>query len=198
MLARGYDNYQEHFRHPNKYRINVPNDNKINENSEQFISKILLNQKIRKNCQNEQIFDQKMNRTNLNQKLKKCQQKFLNYEILPNFMEIRNFTTKKLNTSLNYLEANKILRKEADKLDLSVLENQKFILVTFGSLAKVEFMDSEILQRFYDAFKNLPYLVLWQTNSKRNKLFEIILKRNVPKNVYLMNWAPIPILLGLF
>lgn len=199
------------FRNPNEYQLkNISNK----KNSEKLITKTLLNQNLRtnssfyqKNCHisSLQKFNNKINSNYFynKSKLKNDYQKMR--KILPIFLN----TTKKLNLSektnssenlsknLLYFEANQMLRREAS-LDLSALEHRQFILVSFGSLAKVEFMDVEILWRFFDAFKNVPYLILWQTNSKQEKIFNIISKELVPANVYLMNWAPIQILLGLF
>lgn len=133
---------------------------------------------------------------NCHKKLEKID--LTNKNILPSLL--KNFTLIKSEKEekLRYRNAAEMLRYEADGEDLLIkLELRSFILVSFGSLAKVEFMKEDILQRFFDAFEKLPYLVVWQTNSERDKLFSIIPKAKVPKNVYLLKWAPIQILLGL-
>uniref|UniRef100_A0A915D6X5 glucuronosyltransferase n=1 Tax=Ditylenchus dipsaci TaxID=166011 RepID=A0A915D6X5_9BILA len=81
-------------------------------------------------------------------------------------------------------------------LDLDLLEHHKFILVSFGSVAKVEFMPEALLDIFLTTFGNSSFVVLWQTNSPAEVMRKCLKGRKVAKNVHLMRWAPIKVLLA--
>ncbi|KAL6732057.1 hypothetical protein Aduo_002859 [Ancylostoma duodenale] len=70
------------------------------------------------------------------------------------------------------------------------LINEKFILVTFGSLAKAEYISLDIAKKIISAFSRSPYKVIWQTNSKLDSL-EWTRNVTIPENVLLTRWAPI-------
>ncbi|KAK6726331.1 hypothetical protein RB195_004569 [Necator americanus] len=76
------------------------------------------------------------------------------------------------------------------ELDWPSLTKEKFIVVTFGSLAMAENMPLNFAQKLIDTFSHSPFKVIWQTNSDPASL---LWNRNVtiPKNVVLTRWAPI-------
>lgn len=84
-----------------------------------------------------------------------------------------------------------------DRFDLRLIETRSFILVSFGSLAKTEFMEADLMERFMTAFGYLKnYLVIWATNSEPDALGEETRIGRRPKNVILLKWTPIRVLLG--
>ncbi|EYB93835.1 hypothetical protein Y032_0178g659 [Ancylostoma ceylanicum] len=91
----------------------------------------------------------------------------------------------------------KLVKKRFDTVSMAFpqlhwpsLTNEKFILATFGSLAKAEYIPLDIARKIISAFSRSPYKVIWQTNSPLDSLGWI---RNVtiPQNVVLTRWAPV-------
>ncbi|KAI6182722.1 UDP-glucuronosyl/UDP-glucosyltransferase family-containing protein [Aphelenchoides bicaudatus] len=79
-------------------------------------------------------------------------------------------------------------------LDLSLLDEGPFVLVSFGSVALTCYMPAELLDRFLETFKQLaPLRFVWQTNSKPEDLLG---QREAPDNLILVQWAPIKVLLA--
>ncbi|VDD91822.1 unnamed protein product [Enterobius vermicularis] len=83
-------------------------------------------------------------------------------------------------------------QKEFPKLDFGYLHHNKFALLSFGSVTKLENMPKALVKIFLQTFANLNYTVIWQTNSKPEKL-DI---GPLPSNVILIKWVPLKVLLG--
>ncbi|TKR92729.1 hypothetical protein L596_007326 [Steinernema carpocapsae] len=83
---------------------------------------------------------------------------------------------------------------EFPELNFERLERAPFVLVSFGSVAQLENMPKPLLSEFLRRFAELPYTVLWQSNSPAVK---IPMNVRIPRNVVLVRWAPIKNLLGL-
>ncbi|KAK5969032.1 Glycosyltransferase family 28 protein [Trichostrongylus colubriformis] len=82
------------------------------------------------------------------------------------------------------------ISNEFPQLNWSSLTTEPFILVSFGSVAQAQYMPVELAQKFFEAFSQSPFTIIWQTNSA----FESLLwARNVtvPKNVRLSSWVPV-------
>ncbi|KAI1728816.1 UDP-glucoronosyl and UDP-glucosyl transferase domain-containing protein [Ditylenchus destructor] len=136
---------------------------------------------------------------------------------LPNKIdfEAQEITNRRIsNTSLNdsFIKAQQNVRRVANEtvleqrylvtqseypdIDLGMLEIHRFVLVSFGSVAKMEFMPDILLDTFLWAFSNCTRTILWQTNSPRKIIEQRLKGRRVPPNVHLLQWAPIRILLA--
>ncbi|CAJ0596117.1 unnamed protein product [Cylicocyclus nassatus] len=76
------------------------------------------------------------------------------------------------------------------ELDWPSLTKEKFILVSFGSVAQAQHMPLYVVSKIFHAFAQSPYKIVWQTNSPTDAL---LWTRNVsvPENVVLTPWAPI-------
>ncbi|TKR92730.1 hypothetical protein L596_007326 [Steinernema carpocapsae] len=82
---------------------------------------------------------------------------------------------------------------EFPELNFERLERAPFVLVSFGSVAQLENMPKPLLSEFLRRFAELPYTVLWQSNSPAVK---IPMNVRIPRNVVLVRWAPIKNLLA--
>ncbi|KAL6732059.1 hypothetical protein Aduo_002861 [Ancylostoma duodenale] len=80
--------------------------------------------------------------------------------------------------------------RQFPELDWPSLTREKFILVSFGSVAQAHFMPPHLVRQIFSAFAQTPYKVIWQTNSATESL---LWTRNisVPRNVIMTSWAPI-------
>lgn len=58
-------------------------------------------------------------------------------------------------------------------------------------------MPKKLLNIFFLTFSKFNYNIIWQINSEPSKLF-INEHKNLPSNIYIYNWLPLKILLGLF
>uniref|UniRef100_A0A914CAU6 Glucuronosyltransferase n=1 Tax=Acrobeloides nanus TaxID=290746 RepID=A0A914CAU6_9BILA len=98
------------------------------------------------------------------------------------------------NLNISELE-NRYLRVQEEYMDIDFdqLEKTKFILVSFGSVAKVEFMPTHLLDIFLDAFSQTNHLILWATNGDTSNLLK---NKTLPSNLIVVRWAPIKILLA--
>lgn len=102
-------------------------------------------------------------------------------------------------TAINETEAEqRFLKAKHDfpDIDFDELEVQKFIIVSFGSVAKVGNMPKKLFEIFIDAFEATDYLVLWATNSPPEEIVTKEEKEKMPKNIRMVQWAPIKLLLG--
>uniref|UniRef100_A0A914HZB1 glucuronosyltransferase n=1 Tax=Globodera rostochiensis TaxID=31243 RepID=A0A914HZB1_GLORO len=89
------------------------------------------------------------------------------------------------------------IRQQFPLIDWSETERRRFVLVSFGSIAKVEFMPEALFRSVLRAFSNFPSLLfVWQTNSEPNAIMEGKRCQKLPKNVRIVRWAPIKILLA--
>ncbi|KAL3105419.1 hypothetical protein niasHT_025783 [Heterodera trifolii] len=89
------------------------------------------------------------------------------------------------------------IRQQFTRIDWEEIERSPFVLVSFGSIAKVEFMPEELFRSFLRAFSNFSSVIfLWQTNSEPNAILADKKCQKLPKNVRLVRWAPIKILLA--
>ncbi|CAJ0596116.1 unnamed protein product [Cylicocyclus nassatus] len=70
------------------------------------------------------------------------------------------------------------------------LVNEKFILVSFGSLAQAQYMSNEIARKLIYAFSQSPFKVIWATNSYPEQL-TWTKNMTIPKNIVLIRWAPL-------
>ena len=95
-------------------------------------------------------------------------------------------------SELRYLKA----QRDFPEIDFEELESQKFILVSFGSVAKVKLMSKTTFEIFIREFSKLNYTVIWATNSDLDEFLTEEEKRNIPKNIKLIRWAPLKLLLG--
>lgn len=104
---------------------------------------------------------------------------------------------------------------EFPNFDLNLIENKSFILVSFGSVAKVifflinkfdlntffnlkfkvEFMPKKLLNIFFLNFEKSDYNIIWQTNSDPSKIL-LGLRKRLPSNIFMYHWLPLKILLG--
>ncbi|KAL3104648.1 hypothetical protein niasHT_022359 [Heterodera trifolii] len=101
----------------------------------------------------------------------------------------------KLNRHLVSVSPN--IRQQFPQIDWEEIARSPFVLVSFGSIAKVEFMPEELFRSFLRAFSSFPSIIfLWQTNSEPNAILADKKCQNLPKNVRLVRWAPIKILLA--
>ncbi|ETN79937.1 hypothetical protein NECAME_09508, partial [Necator americanus] len=83
-----------------------------------------------------------------------------------------------------------VITAQFPELDWPSLVKEKFILVSFGSVAQAHNMPLHLVQKIFFAFSRSPYKVIWQTNSVAESLVWIR-NESVPKNVVMINWAPI-------
>ncbi|ETN79935.1 hypothetical protein NECAME_09506, partial [Necator americanus] len=104
-------------------------------------------------------------------------------------IQVRTHLYKDVDRSLAKKRFDRISLKFPE-LDWPSLTKEKFIVVTFGSLAMAENMPLNFAQKLIDTFSHSPSKVIWQTNSDPASL---LWNRNVtiPKNVVLTRWAPI-------
>ncbi|EPB72149.1 glycosyltransferase family 28 protein [Ancylostoma ceylanicum] len=82
------------------------------------------------------------------------------------------------------------ISRQFPELDWPSLTKEKFILVSFGSVAQAHYMPLDLVRQIFSAFAQTPYKVIWQTNSATKSL---LWTRNisVPRNVIMTSWAPI-------
>ncbi|RCN47656.1 hypothetical protein ANCCAN_06322 [Ancylostoma caninum] len=82
------------------------------------------------------------------------------------------------------------ISRQFPELDWPSLTSEKFILVSFGSVAQAHYMPLHLVRQIFTAFAQTPYKVIWQTNSATESL---LWTRNisVPRNVIMTSWAPI-------
>uniref|UniRef100_A0A914ZD63 glucuronosyltransferase n=1 Tax=Panagrolaimus superbus TaxID=310955 RepID=A0A914ZD63_9BILA len=107
--------------------------------------------------------------------------------------------TTTISTIINETEAEqRFLKAKHDFPDINFdeLEVQKFIIVSFGSVAKVGNMPKKLFEIFLDAFEATNYLVLWATNSPPEEIVTEEEKEKMPKNIRMIQWAPIKLLLA--
>ncbi|KAK0426133.1 hypothetical protein QR680_009547 [Steinernema hermaphroditum] len=79
------------------------------------------------------------------------------------------------------------------EIEFGRLDRSPFVLVSFGSVAQLENMPKALLLEFLQKFSELPYTVVWQTNSPAAKTPKDV---RIPANVVLVRWAPIKNLLA--
>ncbi|KHJ99413.1 hypothetical protein OESDEN_00593 [Oesophagostomum dentatum] len=96
---------------------------------------------------------------------------------------------KGLNKSL-VRERFQAISKNFPQLHWSSLVTEKFILVSFGSLAQAEYMPLHVAEKLLYAFSRSPFKVIWQTNSPLDSL-EWAKKLRIPPNVILIRWTPL-------
>ncbi|MFH4982122.1 hypothetical protein AB6A40_008831 [Gnathostoma spinigerum] len=85
------------------------------------------------------------------------------------------------------------MQKKFPTFDFGRLERSKFIIVSFGSIAKTEYMAFELLDSMLDTFSHLKYTVIWQTNCDHDKMLR---GRSLPKNIIMSRWLPLKELFG--
>ncbi|VDK50981.1 unnamed protein product [Cylicostephanus goldi] len=70
------------------------------------------------------------------------------------------------------------------------LVEEKFILVSFGSLAQAQYMSNEIARKLIYAFAQSPFKVIWATNSYPEQL-TWTKNMTIPENIVLIRWVPV-------
>ncbi|CAJ0583323.1 unnamed protein product, partial [Mesorhabditis spiculigera] len=79
------------------------------------------------------------------------------------------------------------------ELELEDLLKRDYVLVTFGSLARVSYMTRKHFHEMVSAFEVLPYPVIWQADFTSIRKFEGI---KIPQNVRFAAWLPVKRMLG--
>uniref|UniRef100_A0A8R1HWJ8 glucuronosyltransferase n=1 Tax=Caenorhabditis japonica TaxID=281687 RepID=A0A8R1HWJ8_CAEJA len=87
------------------------------------------------------------------------------------------------------------LREKYTTIDWDRVHTEKFVLVTFGSVAQVDKMHVELLESLLDTFKKQPELIIWQSNLSAEQIYQIHGLR-IPSNVMVSSWVPIKELLA--
>ncbi|CAJ0935286.1 unnamed protein product, partial [Mesorhabditis belari] len=78
--------------------------------------------------------------------------------------------------------------------ELETLLMEKFVLITFGSLAKISLMNKAQFTNMVTGFGVLPFPVIWQADQRSEEKFDGI---SIPKNVYFADWLPVKRILSL-
>ncbi|KAF7639038.1 hypothetical protein Mgra_00001565 [Meloidogyne graminicola] len=90
--------------------------------------------------------------------------------------------------------SNRIKHFEFPEINWEEIDKRKFILISFGSIAKVKYMPKYLLKIFLKTFGSSPYLIIWQTNSPIKQILNKEI--NLPLNIKIIKWAPIKLLLA--
>ncbi|KAE9550846.1 hypothetical protein FO519_005950 [Halicephalobus sp. NKZ332] len=85
---------------------------------------------------------------------------------------------------------------EFPEIDFEELESKKFVLVSFGSVAKIKAMPKKIFKIFIEEFAKLNRLVIWSTNSAPEEFLNEEERKNIPENIRLIKWVPLKLLLA--
>ncbi|CEF61185.1 UDP-glucuronosyl/UDP-glucosyltransferase family-containing protein [Strongyloides ratti] len=93
---------------------------------------------------------------------------------------------------INEIEKLKNLNVTGDVL-WNDLDNNKFILVTFGSISNVKNMPIHLLKIFLNTFKNCKYIVIWQSNTNHHEITSLT-NIKIPSNVKIVKWIPLTLL----
>uniref|UniRef100_A0A914NA68 glucuronosyltransferase n=1 Tax=Meloidogyne incognita TaxID=6306 RepID=A0A914NA68_MELIC len=108
-----------------------------------------------------------------------------------------NFTNIKFQINSTQIEKYKKIKLEFSNIDWELIEKRSFVLVSFGSIAKVEYMPKILLNIFLNTFSTSSHLIIWQTNSPIKEIInENITNTNLPLNIQIVKWAPIKLLLA--
>lgn len=87
------------------------------------------------------------------------------------------------------------LRDKYPTIDWDRVHSEKFVLVTFGSVAQVDKIHFELLRSLLETFAKQPGLIIWQSNLNAQEIKEIH-NLTVPENVMVSSWVPIKELLA--
>lgn len=92
-------------------------------------------------------------------------------------------------------ERQKQLRDKFTSIDWDRVHSEKFVLVTFGSVAQVDKMHHELLRSLLCTFSRQPGLIIWQSNMSVEDILSVH-NLTVPSNVMVSSWVPIKELLA--
>ncbi|EGT50923.1 hypothetical protein CAEBREN_31515 [Caenorhabditis brenneri] len=87
------------------------------------------------------------------------------------------------------------LRTKYPSINWDRVHNEKFILVTFGSVAQVDKVHYELLKSLLETFSRQPEIIIWQSNLSADDI-QRIHNLTVPPNVMVSSWVPIKELLA--
>ncbi|UMM12333.1 hypothetical protein L5515_001164 [Caenorhabditis briggsae] len=87
------------------------------------------------------------------------------------------------------------MREKYQTIDWDRVHSEKFVLVTFGSVAQVDKMHFELLESLLETFSKQPGLIIWQSNLSTEDIKRIH-NLTVPDNVMVSSWVPIKELLA--
>uniref|UniRef100_A0A1I7UIY6 glucuronosyltransferase n=1 Tax=Caenorhabditis tropicalis TaxID=1561998 RepID=A0A1I7UIY6_9PELO len=87
------------------------------------------------------------------------------------------------------------LRTKYSSIDWDRVHNEKFVLVTFGSVAQIDKIHYELLESLLNTFGKQPEIIIWQSNLSADDI-QRIHNLTVPSNVMVSSWVPIKELLA--
>uniref|UniRef100_A0AC35TX55 Glucuronosyltransferase n=1 Tax=Rhabditophanes sp. KR3021 TaxID=114890 RepID=A0AC35TX55_9BILA len=87
-----------------------------------------------------------------------------------------------------------IIEHKFKAINWAEIENNKFVLVTFGSISNIHDMPRQLLKILLEEFGKKPYLILWQSNTAQADVAGMS-GIQIPRNVRILKWAPIKLLL---
>ncbi|CAI2312018.1 unnamed protein product [Caenorhabditis sp. 36 PRJEB53466] len=87
------------------------------------------------------------------------------------------------------------LRGKYPTINWERVHTEKFVLVTFGSVAQVDKIHHELLSSLLSTFSRQPGLIIWQSNLSAEDIRRIH-NLTVPDNVLISSWVPIKELLA--
>ncbi|EFP11502.1 hypothetical protein CRE_19282 [Caenorhabditis remanei] len=87
------------------------------------------------------------------------------------------------------------MRSKYLSIDWDRVHREKFVLVTFGSVAQVDKIHFDLLKSLLETFSKQPGLIIWQSNLSIDEI-KSIHNLTVPPNVMVSSWVPIKELLA--